>query len=74
MKLTPLRVIRRGQVVEHDWLASRGFDGLYTPDDACGCYLDDLYPCGERGIQTFCVPGHEIDGGIGPARTRRNPT
>lgn len=68
MKLTPLRVIRRGREAEQEWLTARGFDGLYTPDDECGCTADDLYPCGERGKQQWCVPGHETIYGIGPAR------
>lgn len=67
MKKTPLRVIRKGRDAEREWLEARGFDGLYTVGDECGCWRDDLYPCGERGEQTTCVPGHECDSGIGPA-------
>ena len=43
-------------------LRALGFDGLYHPDPAieCGCYLDDLRPCGE--IKTGCRGGFEVAG------------
>jgi len=35
------------------WLREHGYDGLYTI--ACGCFLDDLIPCGE--YCGGCMPG-----------------
>jgi len=46
-------------------LIARGYDGLYHPDPVmeCGCFADDLYPCGERPKE--CRPGHAIEvGGV----------
>lgn len=49
---------------EAGWLRRRGFDGLWwNGPDACGCWNDDLYPCGHRGD---CRPGVERDGGLYP--------
>lgn len=73
MKTTPLRVIRRGEAAERAWLEAHGFDGLYTPEHECGCYTDDLYPCGKRGNWLACVPGHMCSGGIGPAKKQVVP-
>ncbi len=32
-----------------DWLVCNGYDGLWCDmgSDACGCGLEDLFPCGE---------------------------
>lgn len=68
MKTTPIRIIGAGLEAERAWLEEHGYDGLYTPNDECGCYCHDLYPCGERGDRLTCVPGHEATGGIGPAQ------
>jgi hypothetical protein len=70
MKTTPIRVIRLGRAAESEWLRAHGFDGLYTPNDDCGCFLGDLYPCGERGDRVACVPGHESDAGIHAPRRK----
>lgn len=56
---------------ESERLIAGGFDGLYHPDPAveCGCFVGDLYPCGER--PRACRPGHASPDGIGvygPAR------
>jgi hypothetical protein len=37
-----------------------GYDGLYHPTEPCGCWMNDLYPCGERPPE--CRPGHEAHG------------
>jgi hypothetical protein len=37
------------------YLIAHGYDGLAGED--CGCWLADLYPCGDAGWN--CVPGHE---------------
>jgi len=70
VKTTPIRVIRAGEKAKCVWLIKNGFHGLYTPNDNCGCWREDLYPCGERGDRLTCVPGHEFEDGtgIGPAR------
>jgi hypothetical protein len=48
---------------EADRLSARGFDGLYHPTEPCGCWLDDLRPCGEE--RTGCLGGHESGDGSG---------
>lgn len=46
-----------------EWLKTRGYDGLYTDD--CGCFLDDLGPCGEGVLS--CYPGYrQHDNTVGP--------
>lgn len=45
-------------------LKARGYDGLYHPEQPCGCYVDDLYPCGERPRE--CRPGVYRVGPNGP--------
>ena len=54
----------KGKDGEADWLRSRGFDGLYHPDPDmdCGCFNDDLRPCGE--LDTPCRGGKAKDGGV----------
>ena len=37
-------------------LQAGGFDGLCNRDAECGCFLDDLAPCGED--PTPCEPGY----------------
>jgi len=70
MKTTPLKVIRRGAEAEAEWLTKHGFDGLYTPNDECGCFVGDLYPCGERGDKFTCVAGCATGSGVGPAQAK----
>lgn len=36
------------------WLIDNGYDGLYCED--CGCFLDDLFPCGDIGCN--CKAGY----------------
>ncbi len=43
------------------YLEENGFDGLYWED--CGCFLDDLIPCGDRC--DGCEAGHKIMGDDG---------
>lgn len=64
---------------EAEWLTARGFDGLYHPDPVmeCGCFVGDLYPCGERPRE--CRPGHvrhigEVAGIFPPLRKARRLT
>lgn len=40
-----------------EYLKSGGFDGLANGDAECGCFLDDLAPCGEMGEQ--CMAGRK---------------
>ena len=58
-------------------LIRRGFDGLYHPDPAmeCGCFVDDLRPCGET--RTGCRGGYanlEHTGVFRPVWRRLNKT
>ncbi len=39
-----------------EYLKANGYDGLYTDD--CGCWLTDLFPCGENFED--CKPGYEV--------------
>lgn len=45
-----------------EYLKANGLDGLANSDDECGCFLDDLAPCGE--MREWCVAGRKavIDG------------
>lgn len=44
-------------------LEKRGLDGLYHPTEPCGCWIGDLYPCGERPCE--CRGGVEMEfGGV----------
>jgi hypothetical protein len=62
---------------ERERLIAKGFDGLYHPDPAmeCGCYADDLYPCGDR--PKACRPGHavnDVTGIYGPSKSSSTAT
>ena len=64
---------KTGDDREVNWLAVRGFDGLYHPDPVmeCGCFLGDLRPCGD--LDTPCRGGRaSVDeaGVFSPARFR----
>jgi len=37
-----------------EWLAERGYDGLYSPD-GCVCDMKEIMACGEPGVK--CRPG-----------------
>ena len=39
------------------YLAENGFDGLWNPDEGCGCELADLAPCGE--MESSCCAGYK---------------
>jgi hypothetical protein len=39
------------EIIKH-WLIENKYDGLYC--EACGCYINDLFPCGEG--YGDCVP------------------
>lgn len=43
------------------YLRLHGYDGLCT--DGCGCFLCDLFPCDDNGMD--CVPGHKRMGDDG---------
>ncbi len=38
-----------------EWLKENNYDGLYTHD--CGCFLDDLIPCGNEYSILNCMAG-----------------
>lgn len=64
------------------YLEDNGYDGLYCPFDPCGCYKDDLCPCGNLINLWECEPGYKCtldpvewgDGvsGIGPKKEATN--
>ena len=41
-----------------EWLAKRGYDGLYCVYEPCGCKIGDLAPCGGTIECCECVPGY----------------
>lgn len=45
-----------------EWLKENGCDGFCNDTDECGCFIDDLIPCGND--PSFCEPGvkQERDG------------
>ena len=45
-----------------DYLKTHGYDGVCHPESECGCFLDDLVPCGDNCMD--CKPGYRamIDG------------
>ncbi len=48
-------------------LKDNGLDGLYHPEEPCGCFLDDLIPCGENA--DLCIAGYKAPcAGIGECR------
>ncbi len=40
------------------YLKKNKFDGLYCPDEECGCFLNHLFPCSQ--ISPSCCPGHAV--------------
>jgi len=59
-------------IVEH-WLRGNKYDGLCSEE--CGCYVDDLAPCGQFGwdcepghVRSGCSCGENCDGEIWPGK------
>ena len=59
------------------YLEAAGFDGLYSDD--CGCWLGDLFPCGEPNIRE-CYAGYKRvaewdpdDFIVGPEKEEHDP-
>jgi len=46
------------QDIVKNYLKDNGFDGLYNPDDPCGCSKDDLFPCACGFFPRDCNPGY----------------
>lgn len=44
------------EIVE-DYLKKNGFDGLYDADENCGCFIGELFTCGQP--QEKCIPGYK---------------
>lgn len=40
------------------WLEEHGFDGLFAPNEECGCHRGDLLPC--EGSWDGCSPGYLV--------------
>jgi len=45
------------------YLREHGYDGIYAPEDECGCHLGDLFPCGGTGED--CIAGYLLPDGMG---------
>jgi hypothetical protein len=43
--------------ITHKWLFENRYHGLCNPELECGCFLIDLFPCGNPS--EHCVAGHE---------------
>ncbi len=54
---------------EAERVQSKGYDGLYSLTEACGCFVDDLRPCGE--VRTGCRMGMANEIGVGPGRPKK---
>ena len=58
-----------GEEIVKEYLEIHEYDGLYNPKEPCGCFIDDLFPCSDEGID-ICKPGYKSmfpEGeGIGP--------
>lgn len=39
------------------YIEDNGYDGLYQTEGECACKIDDLYPCGEGGLE--CNVGYK---------------
>jgi len=74
MRTTPFYIIRNGVEAEEAWLTAHGFDGLACMIEECGCFIGDLYPCGERGEKHVCVAGYANSEGTGVYRTKSQPS
>ena len=46
------------QDIVKKYLEENGYDGLYDPDNPCGCSKDDLFPCGTCYFPFQCEPGY----------------
>lgn len=44
-------------VITRVFLEENGYDGLCNPDISCGCFKDELFPCGFEGVER-CRPGY----------------
>lgn len=53
-------------VITRVFLKENGYDGLCNPDLECGCFKEDLFPCGFAGVES-CRPGYRAP--IEPSRT-----
>ena len=46
------------QDIVKKYLEENGYDGLYDPDNPCGCSKDDLFPCAYGNFPYKCKPGY----------------
>jgi hypothetical protein len=47
--------------IVREYLEREGYDGLANPDLECGCFLDDLFPCGgDLCSVNECEAGHKV--------------
>lgn len=47
------------QKIIEEYLITNEYDGLYHPDEECGCLLNDLAPCGNSCLS--CLPGVRLE-------------
>lgn len=40
------------------YLEAHGYDGLCNPDQECGCFLQDIFPCDMPNVDD-CRAGHK---------------
>jgi hypothetical protein len=45
------------QEIVKQWLSTHGYDGLFNPDDECGCMHENIMPCGNP--LPCCEPGYQ---------------
>lgn len=43
-------------------LQDNGYDGLVSDIGECGCFLDNLVPCGEPSNLVDCEPAYKVPG------------
>ena len=51
------------QEMVKQWLSAHGYDGLFNPDDECGCAHENIMACGNPS--PCCEPGYQRPGPSG---------
>ena len=45
------------QIIIKNFLINNGYDGLYSPDYGCSCFVDELFTCYDYCGD--CIPGYK---------------